>query len=153
MNLEKIKETIKKLLSFFGVEEPEINIEEKENSCRINLRVSDAGILIGKDGETLICLEQILKGMINKMEGAKSVNIVLDINNYRLQRETAIRELAQKAGRQVMLTKKEIYLPAMNSYERRLVHLELSINPEVITESVGQEPERRIVIKPAEFSR
>lgn len=141
-----IQETIKKILEFFGIEDPEINTEEKENSIRVSLIIPNAGLLIGKDGEILQSLEHLIKAIIGKKGIEK--HLILDINNYRLQKENYIKEMAQKAGRQAMLTKKEIYLPAMNSYQRRLVHLELSINPDIATESIGQEPERRIVIRP-----
>ena len=143
--MEKIEEIIQKLLNFLEISELEINIEEKEDALRISIRVPDAGLLIGVDGEILGSLEQILRLLIKKTGDQRRV--ILDINNYRLQKENYIREIAQKAGRQVMLTKKEVYLPPMNSYERRLVHLELSINPDVATESIGYEPERRVIIK------
>ncbi len=143
--MEKIEEIIQKLLNFLEISELEINIEEKEDALRISIRVPDAGLLIGVDGEILGSLEQILRLLIKKTGDQRRV--ILDINNYRLQKENYIREIAQKAGRQVMLTKKEVYLPPMNSYERRLVHLELSINPDIATESIGYEPERRVIIK------
>jgi spoIIIJ-associated protein len=141
-----IEETIKKLLSFFEISEPEINVKEKENNFLVSVHIPDAGLLIGPAGESLVSLEQVLNSILIK----KGINkrATLDINSYRLQKETYLRDLALKAAKQVMLTKKEIYLPPMNSYERRLIHLELAINPDIITESAGQEPERMIVIKP-----
>lgn len=74
--------------------------------------------------------------------------IFLDVNNYRLERENLIAELARAAAKKAMGTKTEISLPAMNSYERRLVHMELAIHPEVTTESTGEGKERYVIIRP-----
>lgn len=84
--------------------------------------------------------------MIAKKNDAKP--IFLDVNNYRHEREGLIAELARAAAKKVTSTKQEVSLPAMNSYERRLVHVELAIHPEVTTESLGEGKERYIVIKP-----
>jgi spoIIIJ-associated protein len=75
-------------------------------------------------------------------------SIFLDINNYRHDREVLIAELAKAAAKKVFATKQEVSLPAMNSYERRIVHVELAIHPEVKTESAGEGKERYVIIKP-----
>ena len=72
---------------------------------------------------------------------------VIDINNYRLERERIITELAKAAARKVIATKAEIILPAMNAYERRLVHVALAAHPEVKTESTGEGKSRSVTIK------
>jgi fibrillarin-like rRNA methylase len=74
--------------------------------------------------------------------------IFLDVNNYRHDRERLIAELARAAAKKVAVTKIEVALPAMNSYERRLVHVELAVHPEVKTESAGEGKERYVIIKP-----
>ena len=74
--------------------------------------------------------------------------IFLDINNYRHDREGLIAELARAAAKKAATTKTEVALPAMNSYERSLVHVELAVHPEVKTESAGEGKERYVIIKP-----
>ncbi len=74
--------------------------------------------------------------------------VFIDVNNYRKERERLIIELAKAAARKAMVEKKEVSLPAMNAYERRLVHTELSTRPDVKTESVGEGQNRAVVIKP-----
>jgi spoIIIJ-associated protein len=74
--------------------------------------------------------------------------IFLDVNNYRHDRERLIAELARAAAKKSASTKTEVALPAMNSYERRLVHVELALHPEVKTESAGEGKERYVIIKP-----
>ncbi len=74
--------------------------------------------------------------------------IFLDINNYRRDREQLIAELARAAAKKALANKEEISLPAMNSYERRLVHVTLAVHPAVKTESMGEGKERYVIIKP-----
>ncbi len=73
--------------------------------------------------------------------------VFVDINNYRLERESLILELARATAKKVIMTKENISLPAMNSYERRLIHLELVNRSDIATESIGQDKERRVMIK------
>ena len=76
--------------------------------------------------------------------------VYVDINNYRKEREKLLIELAKAAARKAVATNQEIPLPAMNSYERRIVHAELSTRPDVKTESQGTGKGRFITIKPLE---
>ena len=76
--------------------------------------------------------------------------IFLDVNNYRRERENLIIELTRATARKVVSTKEEVSLPVMNSYERRLAHLELAAHPEVMTESVGRGKDRYVVVRPIE---
>ena len=94
----------------------------------------------------VINLDYLVKLMANKIGEASP--FFVDINNYRRERENLILELARAAARKVIATKQEISLPAMNAYERRLVHLELVSRPDVKTESVGEGKSRYVVIKP-----
>ena len=75
-------------------------------------------------------------------------SIFVDVNNYRKEREHLIVELARATARKAVATKAEIPLPAMNSYERRLAHLELAAHPDVTTESIGKGKGRYVVVKP-----
>lgn len=84
--------------------------------------------------------------MVAKKNQAEA--IFLDVNNYRHDRERLIAELARAAAKKAAATKTEVALPAMNSYERRLVHVELAVHPEVKTESAGEGKERYVIIKP-----
>ena len=97
-------------------------------------------------------LPAIVEGMNHLLQMVAKKNqaetIFLDINNYRHERENLIAELARAAAKKVLATKESVSLPAMNSYERRLVHVELAIHPEVRTESAGEGKERYVIIKP-----
>lgn len=89
--------------------------------------------------------------MVAKKNQAKT--LFLDINNYRRDRENIITELARAAAKRVAATKEQVSLPAMNSYERRLVHVELAIHPDVTTESVGAGKDRYVIIKPIDTEK
>jgi len=73
---------------------------------------------------------------------------LVDINNYRKERESIIVELAKAAAKKAAIAKQEVRLPVMNAYERRLVHVELAVRPDVKTESEGVGKERCVVVKP-----
>jgi len=89
--------------------------------------------------------------MVGKKNQSKT--FFLDINNYRRDRENIITELARAAAKKVATTKEQVSLPAMNSYERRLVHVELAIHPDVMTESIGAGKDRYVIIKPIEVGK
>lgn len=100
--------------------------------------------------------EENLPGLVNNFDClirliAQKNNlepVFIDVNNYRKKRKDLIVELSKAAARKTLAEKKEISLPPMNAYERRIVHLELSSRPDIKTESVGEGRERYIVIKP-----
>ena len=87
-----------------------------------------------------------LINIIARKDGKESYFV--DINNYRKERERLIAELAKAAAQKAMTTKGEVRLPAMNAYERRLVHVELSMRPDVKTESAGEGKERCVIVRP-----
>lgn len=89
--------------------------------------------------------------MVARKNQAKT--FFLDINNYRRDRENIIAELARAAAKRVAATKEQVSLPAMNSYERRLVHVELAIHPDVMTESIGAGKDRYVIIKPIDTTK
>jgi len=91
-------------------------------------------------------LERLIN-LLAKKEGMEET-IFVDVNNYRKERENIIVELAKAAARKVLITKEEVKLPAMNAYERRLVHVELSTRPDVKSESMGEGRDRHVIIKP-----
>ena len=78
----------------------------------------------------------------------KTEAIFLDVNNYRHDRENLIGELARAAAKKALASKEPVSLPAMNSYERRLVHMALAVHPDVRTESAGEGKERYVIVKP-----
>ncbi len=105
--------------------------------------------MIGKEGRVLAKVQHLLKLMSrDKIEGRFYID--LDINSYKEKKTSYLKEKAREVGDKVALTKKEKQLPAMPPYERRIIHMELADRNDVTTESIGQEPNRKVVIKPYE---
>lgn len=120
----------------------DIKPEEKRGS----LFIYDGGDMLKENLPGIVESINHLFQMIAKKNEAEL--LFLDVNNYRQERENLIAELARAAAKKVTATKVEVSLPAMNSYERRLVHVELAIHPEVTTESAGEGKERYVIIRP-----
>jgi spoIIIJ-associated protein len=119
----------------------------KENTLPLSLKTTDPQILIGEHGQTLIELQKVL-GKILRRKLGQDIFFDLDINQYKKNKIEYLKELAQSVADEVSLEKKEKALSPMPSYERRIIHLTLAEREDVITESVGKEPERRVVVKP-----
>ncbi len=127
----------------------EVEKQKKSSALMINVQVKRANRLIGQSGSNLKDLQKILRILIAKKIPEPPL-FLLDINNYREQREEFLKGLAKELAEQVVENKKSVMLQPMSSYERRIIHLELAENKEVATESIGQEPVRRVVINPYE---
>lgn len=147
-NSEKIRKIVKEFFNKMGFEvEAEIN-PPRDFTIPINLKSNEPQILIGKNGEVLLEVQRLLKAVLRKkIAPDKTFYLDLDINNYKKKRNEYLRELARSAADDVSLSRKEKELFPMSAYDRRIVHLELSLRPDVWTESVGEAPERRIIIK------
>ena len=112
----------------------------------INMDSNNNAILIGKDGRTLKALQMIVcKHTYQQLKIYP--NVVLNVNNYQEQREENLIRLAKKIASDVKKSKNAVELDNMNSYERRIIHNALKDEKEISTVSVGEEPNRHIVIK------
>ena len=106
-------------------------------------------ILIGKNGRTMASMQQLLRQTIKNKLNIK-INIILDVEEYKIKQQKNIERLAVKLAKDVVRTNIEVKMDSMNSYERRLVHSRLADFDGVTTESTGEEPNRCVVIKPIE---
>lgn len=129
----------------------EVEIEflpQNDMTIPIHLKTDDYSLtLIGEKGRTLVEIQHLLK-VILKRRINKDFYIDLDINNYKEKKIEYLKELARTMADEVALTKKEKVLPPMPAYERRIIHLELANRTDITSQSIDEEPERRIVIKP-----
>lgn len=126
----------------------EARVECDPEGRRLSVYINDEYVPIKKSIMQIVSAVNYLVTMVARREGGEAV--IVDVNNYRRERERIILDLARAAAKKAQLTKHEIPLPAMNAYERRLVHTELATRPDVKTESVGAGKERYVVIKPLE---
>ena len=146
-DLKKIKETTEE---FFRKTTFEVKIEflpPRDLTIPINLELEDPQILIGEGGQTLAEIQHLLKAILRR-KIQEPFFIDLDISGYKKKKFEYLKELARSAADEVTITKKEKVLSPMPAYERRIIHLELAGRSDITTESIGQEPERRVVIRP-----
>lgn len=141
-----IKEFLEELITNMGLS---VTFETKlrENVIYIKMYSNNNPILIGKNGNTLKALENIIKQKINT-EFNIYPYINIDVENYREKQEKRLERLAKNLAKDVINTKVEVHLENMNAYDRRIVHNALVNFKGIITTSVGEEPERHVVIKP-----
>jgi len=155
-DLEKIKQETQIFFEKMSFDiENKIEIKQtKENAVSLNLTTQEPQILIGKDGQTLMDIQHLLKRILGKIlyqennDAEEHIFIDFDINNYKERKVEYLKELANGLANEVVLTKEEKTLNPMSSYERRIIHLELSKRADVETKSIGEEPMRKIVITP-----
>ena len=147
--LEFAKKYVKDITVGMGIEDVVLESQRTENYIKITMHSENSSLLIGKGGRTLASLQTLLRAAISK-EVPFKVNVVLDVENYKIRQEHNIERLAKKLAKEVIKTKEPITMDSMNSYERRLVHNVLGNFKGITTESEGEEPNRKVVIKPIE---
>jgi spoIIIJ-associated protein len=116
-----------------------------EKTIQVEIHGKDLSILIGRKSETLNALQYISSQIVGK-ELQRWVSLQLDVEGYRARRERTLRQLAHRMAEQAVITGKRQVLEPMPANERRVVHLELRDHPDVITESIGEEPNRKVTI-------
>lgn len=145
--LEEIKNITRE---FFEKTALEVEIEfapQRDLTFPINIKTETPQILIGEEGQTLSEIQHLLKSIL-KRKIKENFYIDLDVNDYKKKKIEYLKESARLAADEVAFSKKEKILSPMPAYERRIIHLELAGRQDVITESVGEEPERKVVIRP-----
>jgi len=116
---------------------------------QVDIRGDDLSILIGKRAETLNAL-QYIAGLIVGKELGHSISLIVDVEGYRQRRTNQLRQLARRMADQVAKTGRRLALEPMPANERRIIHIELRNHSYVTTESVGEEPHRKVTIVPKE---
>jgi len=134
------------LLKHMGVR-AQVTVRTGGDPITLDISGRDLGALIGWRGETLRALQSVTNVMVGR-HLAEGERIIVDVERYRQRREHTVREIAMRAARQVKMTGDAITLDAMQPFERRAIHLALEGDPDVTSGSIGQEPERRVVVGP-----
>lgn len=126
---------------------PVVQYSETAEEIRFDIQGEDVGILIGRRGETLNALQFLLSLAINRRLQAHK-RIILDCENYRSRRADTLDHLALRMAKKAKDTGRRVSLEPMSAAERRLVHLALEGVSGIKVESIGEDPNRRIVIYP-----
>jgi spoIIIJ-associated protein len=144
--MEEIKKTIKEI--FYFIDE-DIRVDfslREERILLVDVKMKDPQILIGEKGQTLIETERLLKIVVRK-KTRDPLFLNLDINDYKKRKADYLRDLALDVAEEVAVTGIEKRFPPMSSFERRIIHTALITRDDVVTESIGEDVERRVLIK------
>ncbi len=145
---------LEKLLTLMGVAGSVIPLsqpiaggeEDADAPVTFDIQGEDLGILIGRRGQTLSCLQYIVRLIVSNHTGSR-VAIVLDVAGYKQRRYDELQALARQMAEQVEMRGEPVTLSPMSPYERRIIHLTLADHSGVSTESIGFGEARRVVIK------
>ena len=138
-------QVVEELLQKMKIEYQIDNVEWDNGVTRINIVGKDMGLLIGRKGETLNAL-QFLAGLMVNRKREQKMRVVLDVEDYRKKREQSLEALALRLSEKVKQTQKNVIMRPMNPQERRIVHTILQEDPQLVTYSMGDEPNRKVVI-------
>jgi spoIIIJ-associated protein len=149
---EAARSVLESLLNMMGVSatvvpqvRPSEEEEEEVTPIAFNIKGEDLGILIGRRGQNLSCLQYIVRLIVAHL--TKSwVPITIDVEGYKQRRYEALQSLAWRIAEQVKANGTPFRLEPMSAYERRIIHVTLADHPDVTTQGVGEGEERRVVV-------
>ncbi|MFA6071987.1 MAG: R3H domain-containing nucleic acid-binding protein [Janthinobacterium sp.] len=141
--MAQLSDKITKIVSLMGLKGALVEVDETDRKVNITADEDEWFTKLVPD------FVKDFKYIVNILARKENQGLYfVDVNNYRKERERLIIELAKAAASKAISTKGEVRLPSMNAYERRLVHMELSMRPDVKTESIGEGKERGVIVKP-----
>ncbi len=146
MAKDKRKKTIKNFFNLLGLN-VEFKLLEDDEAISLSLETEDSGIVIGYHGETLEALQLILSLILAK-EAGEFKRVSIEVGDYKKNREEWLEKIAFDAKEKALAENRQVFLSDLKSWERRVVHLLLQDDKEVISESTGEGKERVLVIKP-----
>ncbi|HVB76446.1 MAG TPA: RNA-binding cell elongation regulator Jag/EloR [Candidatus Nitrosotalea sp.] len=140
------RQMVEELLRLMGIQ-CQVSARVSGDQIAVDVSGRDLGQLIGWRGETLRAVQTVTNLLASRRLGPDH-RVVVDVERYRQRRENTVREIALRAARQVKVTGDPITLDAMQAFERRAIHLALEDDPDVTTVSIGEDPDRRVVVGP-----
>lgn len=144
--IEKVEKILKEIFDITGESSISYSVNRSENQIIVNIKGDNVSHLIGYKGKTIESIQSILNSILQK-EDEEYAKVFLEINDYKKQKEEKLRRLANKMAENVIRFRKPIKLEPMSAYERLIIHSELANRDDVETESFGEEPRRRVVIR------
>ena len=151
---EAIKSTVEEIVEKMGVvaevKITKISLEEGRETVVCDIKTEDSNFLIGQYGVNLQSLQHIAR-LLARRKIDEKINFIVDVNSYRQEKNSSIERMAREMAEEAIQERRAIVMRPMSPYERRIVHMELSQNTQVKTESIGEGEERKVVIKPADL--
>ncbi|MBN1595431.1 Jag N-terminal domain-containing protein [candidate division FCPU426 bacterium] len=140
--------SIKYILTQIGMQNIKIKTrEEEENTVILDIHCESEGLLIGRHGQTLASLQYLVNRILHH-KANRMIRYVVDVGGYKTRHKTILEKMAKRIAQKVAETKEEEQLKAMSAYDRRIIHLCIKDNPDVVTYSLGEGNFRRVVIAP-----
>lgn len=144
-NKKLVQEAAEELLKKIGID-GKIKVSEINEAFTVQIETEETGLLIGFHGETLSGFQLILSLILYKETGGW-LKILVDVGDYREKQEEVLRQTALSAAQKVVSTGQPVELYELSSFERRIIHLALVDHPRVISESMGEGRERKLIVK------
>ncbi|MET3683828.1 spoIIIJ-associated protein [Alkalibacillus flavidus] len=138
---------LKQMIDQMGVANTDVLVHQDDDNITYELVGDDMGQLIGKRGQTLNALQYLTSLVVNQHHGVH-YTVVVDAEGYRARRHETLEQLAQNLAKKALRTKEDVFIEPMPSYERKVIHTALHDHSGVSTYSDGQDPNRRVVIRP-----
>lgn len=143
---KKLEEILNGIFNITNETELSYTIEKVNNQVLLTINGDKVSHLIGYKGKTIESLQSLLNAMLQR-EDEDYAKVFIEINGYKKQKEEKLKKLANKMADNVIRFRKPIKLEPMSAYERLIIHTELALRSDVETESYGEEPRRRVVIR------
>lgn len=143
--IEKVNDILK---NFFDITGEDVSYTVEKNGNQINLTITGDHVshLIGYKGKTIEAFQSLINSILQR-EDEEYAKVFVEINDYKKKKEEKLRKLANKMAANCVKFRRPIKLEPMSAYERLIIHRELADRKDVETESIGEEPRRRVVIK------
>jgi spoIIIJ-associated protein len=145
--LPQAQEFLEHLLELMGEKAKVEGRLDEEGRLNLSIDAEDAGLLIGKQGQTLEALQYLLTKMIAK-KARRKVRVFIDIESYRARHQASLTQLALKSGEKAKKSGRPITLNPMNPHDRRIIHLALQGDKEIKTMSRGEGLYKKVVVYP-----
>lgn len=139
---------IKEILTAMGAENFSLKAAREGENLNVTLEGEDLGFVIGRRGETIDAIQYLTGLVVNRVDG-DYMRITIDSGNFREKREKTLESLARRLAKNAVKTGRSVTLEPMNPYERRIIHFTVSTVEGAVSSSVGEEPNRRVVISSA----
>lgn len=141
--------TLRTLLGHLSVPVTDVVIahDDQMDSVRFVITTPDSAILIGENGERLLALNHLMKRIVEREKVEGHFSFMIDVNDYQKKRIDDIRSKAHMLAERARYFKSSVEMDPMSSYERMIVHAQFTRVPDIMTESIGKGPDRKVVLK------
>lgn len=148
-----IKETLEKILEVMQVSFSGVTVKkESEHSFYVSIGTSSSNLLIGWHGETIAAIQHLLKCLLWKQKLDGKIQVIVDVDGYKKRQEESVIHLAERKAEYALENEKEVVLPPMTPYFRRMIHVHLAnsekFKDRIMTTSVGEMNDRAVKIIP-----